>query len=364
MDHSFSLKEQTGQMIVAGFDGVTLAPQIEELIRDCRIGGVILFGRNYENPAQLRRLVRDLQDLALSHPPHLPLFVSVDQEGGRVSRLKTPFADFPPMCCLGEARSEELAYRFGKALARELTAVGINMDYAPVLDVHTNPQNPIIGDRALSDRPEWVARLGSAIIRAFQEDGIVPVGKHFPGHGDTALDSHLELPYVDRSAAELEATELYPFARTVRDGLEVVMTAHVVYRAWDENHPATFSKKILQGILREKLGFDGVIVSDDLEMKAIENHFPFESLASLGIGAGIDLFLICNNPGKVRPFQEQMVRALENGGLDAGRASQSVQRIVKLKKRLAPAPSDAPDFQSWAQSHQKLADEMRAFLKR
>ncbi len=350
-------------MIVAGFDGVSLNPQIGGLIRDCHIGGVILFGRNYETPAQLHRLVRDLQDAALDHPPHLPLFVSVDQEGGRVSRLKTPFSDFPPMCCLGEARSEELAYRFGKALARELAAVGINMDYAPVLDVHTNPKNPIIGDRALSGQPEWVARLGSAIIRAFKEDGIVPVGKHFPGHGDTALDSHLELPYVDRSAAGLETTELYPFAQAVRDGLEAVMTAHVVYRAWDEKYPATFSKKILQGILREKLGFDGVIVSDDMEMKAVEDHFPSESLAALGLDAGIDLFLICNNPDKVRPFQEQMLRALDNGGLGAGRADRSVQRSVQLKKRLAPVPGGAPDFQSWAESHRKLAGEMRAFLK-
>lgn len=350
-------------MIVTGFDGVSVNPQVEELVRDRRIGGLILFGRNYENPAQTLRLVRDLQALAMSAPPFLPLFISVDQEGGRVSRLKEPFTDFPPMCCLGGARSEDLALRFGRALARELKAVGVNMDYAPVLDVHTNPQNPIIGDRALSGQQEWVACLGSAIARGFRETGVIPVGKHFPGHGDTARDSHLELPYVDRAAASLEATELYPFAQSARDGLEAIMTAHVMYPAWDEKYPATFSKTILQDILRKKLAFEGVIVSDDLEMKAVENHFPFDEFPALGVDAGIDIFLICNNADKTRQLQDRLIGDIEKRRIPAGKIERSVRRIVDLKKRIDPVLPDAPDFQSWTESHQKLAEEMRGYLR-
>ncbi|MCH8158134.1 MAG: beta-N-acetylhexosaminidase, partial [Nitrospinae bacterium] len=267
MNSKLSLIDLTGQMLVAGFKGTTLNSELEELILNRRVGGLILFERNFENPDQLIRLISDLQSLALSCPASVPLFVSVDQEGGRVSRLKPPFSAFPPPACLGRARSESLARRFGLALGREMQAVGINMVYAPVLDVNTNPENPIIGTRALSDRPEWAARLGTAVIEGIREAGVLPVGKHFPGHGDTGQDSHLELPYVHRDAASLEEVELAPFAEAVKHGLEVVMTAHVIYSAWDSQLPATFSPKILQEILRQKMGFEGLIISDDLEMK-------------------------------------------------------------------------------------------------
>lgn len=348
-------------MLMAGFEGTALTPETEDLIRNRHVGGLILFGRNYENPSQLLRLIKDLQAVALSVNPSQPLFISVDQEGGRVARLKNPFTAYPPMCCLGNADSEDLAYRFGKALARELRAVGINKDYTPVLDVNTNPQNPIIGDRALGVKPEQVARLGTAIMRGFNETGVIPVGKHFPGHGDTLLDSHLDLPYVTRGADELEGTELYPFARAIGAGLEVIMTAHVVYTAWDEKYPATFSRKILQDILRVKLGYEGIILSDDLEMKAIERHFPFESLFTLGVEAGIDQFMICNNVDKVKALQDQMILDLERGRVPLEKIERSVQRILKVKSRIEHSLPAEPDMLSWAESHQKLAEEMRSY---
>lgn len=348
-------------MIMAGFEGTTITPQTEDLIRNRHIGGLILFERNYENPVQLLRLIRDLQALALSTPLAQPLFISVDQEGGRVARLKKPFTDFPPVCCLGNAGSEDLAYRFGKALARELKAVGVNKDYAPVLDVNTNPKNPIIGDRALANQPEQVARLGVSIIRGFKETGVIPVGKHFPGHGDTLLDSHLDLPYVTRDAAELEQTELVPFAQAIRAGLEIIMTAHVIYTAWDDKHPATFSRTILQNILREKLGFQGIILSDDLEMKAIEQNFPFESLPVLGVSAGLDQFMICNNPDKVNALQDQMILDLERGRIPVEKVKQSAQKILAVKKQIDRTLPSEPDLQSWAETHRKLAEEMKSY---
>lgn len=194
MTASQAIVEKTGALIMSGFDGKSISPELKNLIIDQRFGGFILFERNFESPYQLHSLIKEMQSLAISQPNGNPLFISVDQEGGRVSRLKAPFSDFPSQNCLGISKSESLANRFGQALAVELKSVGINMDYAPVLDVNSNPKNPIIGERALSHDPEVVSSLGSAIMSGFVPTGVIPVGKHFPGHGDTDLDSHLELP--------------------------------------------------------------------------------------------------------------------------------------------------------------------------
>lgn len=349
-------------MMVAGFEGADLNPQIENLIVNHHVGGLILFERNFKNPEQLTRLIGGLQKLALATPPFAPLFISVDQEGGRVSRLKPPFTRFPDPCCLGIARSEPLAHRFGLALGREMRAVGINMDYAPVLDINTNPENPIIGKRAFSDEPEWASKLGVAFLRGFQEAGVLAVGKHFPGHGDTSQDSHLTLPHVDRDGATLENVELQPFRSAIQNGLEVIMTAHVIYRAWDEKLPATFSVPILQHLLREKLGFKGLIISDDLEMKAVEDHIPFESFAMLGTQAGVDLFLICHDTGKVKAFMGQMVREVESGKIPTATLDRSVQRILHLKSKMPPAESGLTDLEALARDHQKLVQEMQSHL--
>jgi beta-N-acetylhexosaminidase len=352
----------TGQMIMAGFEGTTLTPDTEDLVRNHHVGGLILFSRNYENPKQLHTLIRDLQNVAASTSTGLPLFISVDQEGGRVARLTEPFTKYPPLCCLGHAQSESLAYRFGQSLAAELVDVGINMDYAPVLDVHTNPDNPIIGDRAIASDPKTVARLANSFIKGFKDKGMIPVGKHFPGHGDTHLDSHLDLPTVKRDAATLEAVELVPFRETIAQGLEVIMTAHVIYTAWDEKNTATFSKTILQDILRQKLGFQGVIMSDDLEMKAVEKYFPFDAFPRMGIEAGLDMFLICNSVEKVRALHDQLVQDVENGTIPTAPIQQSVERILRLKKNLPPPPINPPNPEHWQETHTPLASELKSHL--
>ncbi len=349
-------------MIMAGFEGTTLTPETEDLIRNHHVGGLILFSRNYENPEQLHTLIRDLQEVAASTSTGLPLFISVDQEGGRVARLTEPFTKYPPLCCLGHAQSESLAYRFGQSLAAELVDVGINMDYAPVLDVHTNPENPIIGDRAIASDPETVARLANSFIKGFKDKGMIPVGKHFPGHGDTHLDSHLDLPTVKRDAATLEAVELVPFRETISQGLEVIMTAHVIYTAWDAKNPATFSKVILQDILRQELGFQGVILSDDLEMKAVENYFPFDAFPRMGIEAGLDMFLICNSVEKVRALHDQLIRDVDNGTIPTAPIQQSVERILHLKRNLTPPPINPPSPAHWQKTHTPLASELQSHL--
>ena len=362
LNASPTLHEKIGQMMVTGFPGTDLNPQIEDLIVNHHVGGLILFERNFESPDQLTRLISDLQKLALSTPPFLPLFISVDQEGGRVSRLKPPFTRFPDPCCLGMARSESLAHRFGLALGREMRAVGINMDYAPVLDINTNPDNPIIGKRAFSDEPEWASKLGVAFLGGFQEAGVLAVGKHFPGHGDTSQDSHLTLPHVDRDRATLEQVELQPFKTAIQNGLKVIMTAHVIYKAWDEKSPATFSVPILQDLLRGKLGFSGLIISDDLEMKAVEDHIPFESFATLGTKAGVDLFLICHDTGKTKAFLRQIFKDVESGRIPGATIDRSVKRILEIKSKMPSPESDLTDLESLAKDHRALVEEMQSHL--
>ena len=352
----FSLKHKTGQMIVSGFEGTCLNSRTEKLINEQGIGGLILFERNYENPKQLKSLIDDLQSLTAQNSP--PLFISVDQEGGRVARLKEPFTQFPPMCCLGEANSDDLAYRFGIAMGKEMKAVGINMDYAPVLDVHSNPENPIIGKRAISSNPEVVARLGCKILQRFTDTVVSPVGKHFPGHGDTSQDSHLTLPRVERSKESLEKMELVPFVKAFQEGLEVIMTAHVVYPAWDENSAATFSKYILNDILRKKISFQGLVMSDDLEMQAV-TQTP-EELPALAIKAGVDLFLICHDLDKVTRLQDAMIDGIETGKIPHKTVDNSFNRIMKSKKNIID--DKEIDLEQILVENQKLAEEMRSYL--
>jgi beta-N-acetylhexosaminidase len=343
-------------MIVSGFEGTCLNTRTEKLIAEQGIGGLILFERNYENPKQLKSLIDNLQSLTAQNSP--PLFISVDQEGGRVARLKEPFTQFPPMHCLGEANSDNLAYRFGIAIGKEMKAVGINMDYAPVLDVHSNPDNPIIGKRAISSNPEVVARLGCKIIQGFKDAGTFPVGKHFPGHGDTSQDSHLTLPRVERSKESLEKIELVPFVKAFQEGLEVIMTAHVVYPAWDENSAATFSKYILNDILRKKMSFKGLVMSDDLEMQAV-TQTP-EELPALAINAGVDLFLICHDLDKVTRLQDAMIDGIESGIIPQETVDNSFNRIIKSKKKITH--DKEMDLDQILGENQKLAEEMRSYL--
>ena len=348
-------------MIVSGFEGTTLNTRTEELIVQQGIGGLILFERNFKNPDQLRNLINDLQSLTADNPEIPPLFISVDQEGGRVARLGAPFTQFPPMSCLGQADSNELAYRFGLGMGKELRAVGVNMDYAPVLDVHSNLANPIIGHRALDSDAKKVARLGAELIRGFYDAGVIPVGKHFPGHGDTSQDSHFMLPRVERTRESLEQIELIPFSHAIEQGLEVLMTAHVVYPSWDADRPATFSPAILNDLLRNSLCFEGLIMSDDLEMQAVEDKL--ESIPELGTRAGVDIFLICHDLEKVNALQDAMIRDIESGRIPRSTIDQSLARIFKLKQKLQIPSDTSLNFESILEENQSLAQEMQAFFK-
>src|SRR4249920_3714581 len=224
---------EIGQLLMGSFPGTTLSEEWRSLTREFDLGGAILFSRNIEAPEQVAELAGEIEAMGRT----MPAWVSIDQEGGRVARLKEPFTRWPPMAVLGRAGSEELAERFARALAHELTAVGITLDYAPVLDIHTNPKNPVIGDRALSEDAAMVARLGAAIIDELQRHGVAACGKHFPGHGDTSVDSHLELPLIEHPPDRIRRVECVPFREAVRQNVAFIMTAHILIPSLDDERP-------------------------------------------------------------------------------------------------------------------------------
>jgi beta-N-acetylhexosaminidase len=360
-----ALRRQIGQMLVAGFEGRQIPVELRALAREFSLGGVILFARNVEAPEQIAELGLEVARLT----PDLPAWVSVDQEGGRVARLKAPFTEWPPMAALGRSGDVALAERFASALASELRAVGITLDFAPVLDVHTNARNPVIGDRALSENAQEVARLGSAIIRAMQRGGVAACGKHFPGHGDTSTDSHHELPVVEHPPERLRDVELVPFKAAVEARVAAIMTAHVLLPALDEDAPATLSARVVTGLLREELEYDGLILSDDLEMKAVAAQYAVPDAAVRAVQAGCDGVLICSGDHDQQAAAlEALIHAVESEHLARSLVDNALARHRRVKERFLTARASSRPIQddAWRTvldrgEHRIIADEMARF---
>src|SRR5262245_58423645 len=360
-----ALRRQIGQLLIAGFNGIEVPAELRSLAREFSLGGVILFARNIVEPEQVSELCYDAARIV----PDVPAWVSVDQEGGRVARLKTPFTEWPPMATLGRSGDVALAERFARALGAELKAVGVTLDYAPVLDIHTNPKNPVIGDRALAETAADVARLGEAIIRGLQGAGVAACGKHFPGHGDTSTDSHLELPLVEHPPERLREVEFAPVRAAIAAKVATMMTAHVLVPSLDEKRPATLSSAVVRRLLRQELGFEGVIFSDDLEMKALANEHAVPSSALLAIEAGCDGILICSGNTDVHvEALEALIHAVEDERLPLKRVEDALQRHQRAKERFLAAPMAGRPRAAKAlrqalgtDEHRAIADEMARF---
>jgi len=324
------LKEKIGQMLMVGLGGVELGTEEAAFLAECRVGGIIFFAHNLENPEQIFLFCRALWE---RRQADLPPFIAIDQEGGRVHRLPEPFTHFPPAAAVGRARRADLAYRVGLATARELAAVGINLDFAPVLDVLSNPRNPVIGDRSFGSDPDQVATMGWQVVEGLRSGGVIPCGKHFPGHGDTSKDSHLELPVVEKTIDSVRAVELVPFAHACQSAIESLMTAHVLFPALDRARPATLSHAIMTGLLRRELNYDGVVFTDDLEMKAISAHYGLGEAAVLAVEAGADVLLFCHDLAQAAAAFETLLARAEKDASVRLRVEESCGRIGNLKKR-------------------------------
>jgi beta-N-acetylhexosaminidase len=372
-----SIRRDIGQLLIGSLPATTIPAELRSLAREFQLGGVTLFARNIEAPEQVAELSHDVQSLAAG----MPLWVSVDQEGGRVARLRAPFTEWPPMAVLGRSGDPELASRFAAALAAELRAVGITLDYAPVLDIHTNPKNPVIGDRALADDAVLVGTLGAAIVRGLQDSGVAACGKHFPGHGDTSVDSHEDLPIVEHPPDRIRRVEFVPFREAIRADVAFIMTAHLLVPSFDEDKPATLSPRIIRGLLREELDYDGVILSDDLEMEALARTYPAPEAAVEAIAAGCDGVLVCRARARDRTGDieaqaavlEALVHAVEDGRIPYKRLEDALSRHRRAKERFLAhvgrggtprqAGRKGPTYAVLGcDQHRRIADEMASFL--
>ncbi|HLO01535.1 MAG TPA: beta-N-acetylhexosaminidase [Symbiobacteriaceae bacterium] len=330
-----SLSSRAGELVMIGFPGTELDRSFATQIKEDGIGGVILFTRNVVDGAQLRSMTEALQALV---PAELPLLISIDQEGGIVSRI-APAAGtaFPGNMALGATGSAELTEAAARAVGEELRALGINFNLAPVLDVNNNPRNPVIGVRSFGEDPALVAALGNAAVRGYQRAGVLACGKHFPGHGDTAVDSHLAFSAVPHGKERLEAVELVPFKAAIEEGIAAIMTAHVGFPAYEpeEGRPATLSHAVLTGLLREELGYDGLVITDCMEMKAIADGVGTVPAAVEAIKAGADIVLISHTQETQRAAVKAIAAAIESGEIPAERAEAALNRVTKARKQVA-----------------------------
>jgi beta-N-acetylhexosaminidase len=330
-----TLEEQIGQLLVVGFSGTTVPQTLRDLIERYHIGGIILFSRNIRNSQQTLELTRCLQAIAKASGQRYPLFIMLDQENGLVRRLGQGATIFPGNMALGATASEQMAYDIAQATGRELRALGITMNLAPVVDVNDNPSNPVIGVRSFGEHPQEVARLAVATVKGYQAAGVISTLKHFPGHGNTSVDSHQALPILPHTLERLEQVELVPFKRCIDAGAESVMIAHIYFPQLMPSAalPATISPAIVQGLLRQHLGFKGMIISDCMEMKAVSRTIGTEQGTVLALQAGIDLVLVSHHYQQQVGSLEAVQTAIKAGELSPETIRQAAERVLSLKER-------------------------------
>jgi beta-N-acetylhexosaminidase len=332
MLEKLSVEEKVGQLLFVGFGGTVMDETISNFLKDKKPGGVALFRRNIKNAHQVSVLIREVRKY---DPAGIPMFISVDQEGGNVVRLKEHTTILPSNMALGAAGSPELAHRVAESLGRDLSLMGFNMNLAPVLDVSSNPKNPVIGIRSFGESPELVSQMGAAYIRGLQDQNISAVAKHFPGHGDTASDSHFSLPTLNHDRARLDAVELKPFSHAVAAGLDAIMTAHIALPrvAEEKDMPATISHNVLTGILRDEWRYEGIVITDGLEMHGIVKKYGSGEAAVRAILAGADMVLILWTPEKKNEVHRALLKAVRTGRIPMERLNESVGRILRVKAR-------------------------------
>lgn len=326
-----SLEEKIGQLIFAGVEGTSRSEKNDQLIKNLKVGGIILNKKNLDNPSQTVLLINRFKALNDKNP--IPLFFGIDQEGGRISKLPGGLTDIPTNMEIGQVNNQNFSFEIGQVLGKMVKVYGFNVNFAPVLDVNSNPNNPVIGDRSFGNNPYLVADLGIQTMKGLMKEKIIPTIKHFPGHGDTSVDSHLELPRVDKTLSQLKNLELIPFKRAIQSGAEMVMVAHLLLPEIDPNLPSSLSEKIVSDLLRKDLGFNGVVITDDLTMKAISGNFTIGAAAVKSIKAGTDMVMVAHKYENILEVFSALKEAVLRGELSEERINESVQRILELKKK-------------------------------
>jgi len=335
-----SLDEKIGQMILAGVQGTTLDAQAKQMITDQKVGGIIFYANNVSTVPGTAKFVQSIKDANRSNP--VPIFMSVDQEGGKVSRMPETVESIPSNGKVGKTKDADLAQTMGKLLARQIQLVGFNVDFAPVLDVNSNPNNPVIGDRSFGSSASLVSQMGIAEMKGLRSEGIIPVVKHFPGHGDTSVDSHLDLPVVNKTEKQLAQLEWIPFEAAVKEHVEAVMVAHILFPKLDPDHPASFSDVIIGQHLRGKFKYDGVVITDDLSMGAIAKNYKLNDAAVATVQAGSDILLVAHSYESAKTIFDTLKSAVKSGKISESRINESVYRILALKQKYNLSDEEQP----------------------
>lgn len=328
---SLTLEEKIGQMILAGVQGTTLDDQAKQMIADQKVGGIIFYANNVTTLEGTAKFVQSIKETNQSNP--VPIFMSVDQEGGKVSRMPENVESIPSNQKVGKTKDSALAETMGELLARQVQLAGFNVDFAPVLDVNSNPKNPVIGDRSFGSSADLVSRMGIAEMKGLRNEGIIPVVKHFPGHGDTSVDSHLDLPVVNKTEKQLAELEWIPFQAAVKEQVEAVMVAHILFPKLDPDHPASLSDVIIGEHLRGKFKYNGVVITDDLSMGAIAKNFKLNEAALATVKAGSDILLVAHSYESAKTIFDTLMNAVKSGDISESRIDESVYRILALKQQ-------------------------------
>lgn len=349
-----TLEEKIGQMLLVGISGTTAGSEAQKMIAEDKVGGIILYSSNVGSLKELVRLTNDLKKSNSGNPA--PLFMSIDQEGGKVSRLPDEYAVFPSNAAVGQAGSAAAAGTMGELLAKAVKSSGFNMDFAPVLDINSNPKNPVIGSRSFGNNAELVSRLGIAEMKGLEDEGVIPVVKHYPGHGDTSVDSHLELPVIGKTAAELAKLEWLPFQAAIQEKADAVMVAHILFPKLDPDRPASLSKVIIGQQLRKQMGYEGVVITDDLTMGAIVKNYSLPAAAVDTVLAGSDILLVAHEYKNEQAVRAALLKNVKNGTIPETRIDESVYRILALKAKYQLSDKAVPvpdltglnqDIQAW-----------------
>ena len=357
------LNELVGQLTLIGISGHTLTSDEKKFIVENNISGVVLFARNVSEPKQISELCAEIQSLRHQMADRAPLFIGIDMEGGRVHRLKPPFTQWPPLKTVGDLDAPTVAFHFAHRMGVELMSVGINLDFAPCVDVFTNPKNTVIGDRAVSSDPHQVEKMASALVRGYIKSGVLSCAKHFPGHGHTVIDSHEELPVEEHTLQRLNEVELVPFKKALRSRVDMVMTGHILFKNIDPQWPVTLSPFFLKDLIRKEMKYKGLIITDDLDMKAMAKHYDKGEIPVRALEAGADLLLYCNEPDSPPVAIENVVDAIAQGRLNKSEMDAIHQKVLDLKKIKLLSPDPRPLDEAMqvigCEEHQYIAQCLR-----
>lgn len=337
---AMTLNEKIGQMVIVGIDSYENDEHAKYMIENYQVGGFILLKKNIKDVDQLKNLLNSLKESNTVN--NIPLFLSVDEEGGSISRLPNGFKKIPVSGKIGSINNSAISFQVGNIIGEALQLLGFNMDFAPVLDINSNPQNPVIGDRAFGSEAELVSKLGIQTMKGLQAKNIISVVKHFPGHGDTSVDSHLGLPIVNHDLERLKNFELRPFMEAINNDVDAIMIAHLLLPQIDPDNPATLSPAVITTLLRKEMQFDGVVITDDLTMGAIADNYDLGEAAVKSINAGSDIILVCHEYAHEENVLKTLQKAAANGDIAEERINESVYRILKLKQKYNL--SDQTDF--------------------